>query len=102
MRLFSFGGYGSALAALALMVFGAYDSYPFKSMLRQQPPHGKVATCGRGPRESNFALTYIDFMGFLTLENFQLPTLGVAKKVALTPGPNFCYLMSLLIRYYKI
>ena len=28
MRLFSFGGYGLALAALALMVFGAYDSYP--------------------------------------------------------------------------
>jgi len=28
MRLFSFGGYGLALAALALVVFGAYDSYP--------------------------------------------------------------------------
>ena len=28
MRLFSFGGYGFALAALALVVFGAYDSYP--------------------------------------------------------------------------
>ena len=27
MRLFSFGGYGLALAALALVVFGAYDSY---------------------------------------------------------------------------
>jgi len=26
--LFSFGGYGLALAALALVVFGAYDSYP--------------------------------------------------------------------------
>jgi len=29
LRLFSFGGYGLALAALALMVFGAYDSYPY-------------------------------------------------------------------------
>jgi len=29
LRLFSFGGYGLALAALALVVFGAYDSYPF-------------------------------------------------------------------------
>jgi len=29
LRLFSFGGYGLALAALALAVFGAYDSYPF-------------------------------------------------------------------------
>ena len=28
MRLFSFGGHGLALAALALVVFGAYDSYP--------------------------------------------------------------------------
>jgi len=31
LRLSSFGGYGLALAALALVVFGAYDSYPFKS-----------------------------------------------------------------------
>ena len=30
MGLFSFGGYGLALAALALVVFGAYDSYPGK------------------------------------------------------------------------
>ena len=28
MRLFAFGGYGLALAALALVDFGAYDSYP--------------------------------------------------------------------------
>jgi len=28
LRLFSFGGYGLALAALPLVVFGAYDSYP--------------------------------------------------------------------------
>jgi len=28
LRLFSFGGYGLALAALALVIFGAYDSYP--------------------------------------------------------------------------
>jgi len=29
LRLFSFGGYGLALAALAPVVFGAYDSNPF-------------------------------------------------------------------------
>jgi len=29
LQLFSFGGYGLALAALALVVFGAYDSYPY-------------------------------------------------------------------------
>jgi len=28
LRLFSFGGYGLALAALAMAVFDAYDSYP--------------------------------------------------------------------------
>jgi len=28
LRLFSFGDYGLALAALALAVFGAYDTYP--------------------------------------------------------------------------
>jgi len=28
LRLFSFGGCGLALAALALVTFGAYDSYP--------------------------------------------------------------------------
>jgi len=28
LRLFSFGGYGLALAALAHVVFGAYDSHP--------------------------------------------------------------------------
>jgi len=28
LRLFSFYGYGLALAALALVLFGAYDSYP--------------------------------------------------------------------------
>jgi len=28
LRLFSFGGYGLVLAALALVLFGAYDSYP--------------------------------------------------------------------------
>jgi len=34
LQLFSFGGYGLALAALALVVFGAYDSYPIKCQVR--------------------------------------------------------------------
>jgi len=34
LQLFSFGGYGLALAALALVVFGAYDSYPNMSLER--------------------------------------------------------------------
>jgi len=36
LRLFSFGGYGLALAALALVVFGAYDSYPATSNLTRK------------------------------------------------------------------
>ena len=32
MRLFSFGGDGLALAALAHVAFGAYDSYPLKNI----------------------------------------------------------------------
>jgi len=35
LRLFSFGGYGLALAALALVVFGAYDSYPTLAIFDQ-------------------------------------------------------------------
>jgi len=37
LRLFSFGGYGLALAALALVVFGAYDSYPIQKLSNQKP-----------------------------------------------------------------
>jgi len=36
LRLLSFGGYGLALAALALVVFGAYDSYPAKNYLKPE------------------------------------------------------------------
>jgi len=36
LRLFSFGGYG-----LALVVFGAYDSY-LPSQRQQQPPRGVI------------------------------------------------------------
>jgi len=39
LRLFSFGGYGLAPAALALVVFGAYDSYPLFS---RDPYEGRV------------------------------------------------------------
>jgi len=34
LRLFSFGGYGLALAALALVVFGAFESYPDTTTIR--------------------------------------------------------------------
>jgi len=42
LRLFSFGGYGSALAALALVVSGAYDSYPIRYKEYQSLSHGPV------------------------------------------------------------
>jgi len=32
LRLFSFGGYGLALAALALVVFGVIECSPFKTI----------------------------------------------------------------------
>jgi len=48
LRLFSFGGYGLALAALALVVFGAYDSYPHCSLSFFQTLMGKLAVGGSG------------------------------------------------------
>jgi len=36
LRLFSFGGYGLALAALALVFFGAYDSYPTDAIVKEE------------------------------------------------------------------
>jgi len=49
LRLFSFGGYGLALAAMALVVFGAYDSYPFEPFITsagiQRRIRGSIALC---------------------------------------------------------
>jgi len=42
LRLFSFGGYGLALAALALVVFGAYDSYLELSANKRQVRLGRA------------------------------------------------------------
>jgi len=36
LRLFSFGGYGLALAALALVVFGATECPPFRFTMTNQ------------------------------------------------------------------
>jgi len=43
LRLFSFGGYGLARVALALVVFGAYGSYP-------NIPTGEEALLGGQPQ----------------------------------------------------
>jgi len=43
LRLFSFGGDGLALAPLALVVFGAYDSYPVGgAILKKTMPKGRI------------------------------------------------------------
>jgi len=44
LRLFSFGGYGLALAALALVVFGAYDSYPSEQYVAEPKSFHNQAT----------------------------------------------------------
>jgi len=48
LRLYSFGGYGLALAALALVVFGAYDSYPFQIHRVASP-----SPCQRAPKNES-------------------------------------------------
>jgi len=45
LRLFLICGYGLALAALALVVFGAYDSYPFATFLVWRL---RIGACGVG------------------------------------------------------
>jgi len=50
LRLSSFGGYGLALAALALVVFGAYDSYPHAlHSLRRKVSGQHCAVCETYP-----------------------------------------------------
>jgi len=45
LRLFSFGGYGLALAALALVGFGAYDRYPIISCSTYVIVVDKASSC---------------------------------------------------------
>jgi len=50
LRLFSFGGYGLALAALALVVFGAIECSPFFPFFVAKL--GEVTGKGRGMRKT--------------------------------------------------
>jgi len=54
LRLSSFGGYGLALAALALVVFRAYDSYPINPIRKDQITSGK---CENLDSSGSFCLT---------------------------------------------
>jgi len=53
LRLFSFGGYGLALAALALVVFGAHDSYPIKTF-KSGVENLKIGKIGIHPSSSSY------------------------------------------------
>jgi len=48
LRLFSFCGYGLALAALALVLFGAYDSYPTECFTTFKAKISLTNLCQRG------------------------------------------------------
>jgi len=71
LRLVSFYGYGLALAALALVLFGAYDSYPTKTSLENAPiktERANAITCRMFLFFSNGCLQaiYFDFFKFLS------------------------------------
>jgi len=62
LRLFSFGGYGLALAAMALVVFGAYDS---------DPQWGFALRLGLVFRPNVFVLSLAPKLQRVTLTTFQ-------------------------------
>jgi len=47
LQLFSFCGYGLALAALVLELFGAYDSYPLREEEPSQKKRSRASCAGR-------------------------------------------------------
>jgi len=54
LRLFSFGGYGLALAALALVGFGAIECPPFSEVLSRQANAGATEVGGIGLGDRQF------------------------------------------------
>jgi len=52
LRLFSFGGYGLALAALALMVFGVIKCAPYDAIFAYLPLSTSKSTCHISPQKS--------------------------------------------------
>jgi len=65
LRLFSFGGYELALAALALVVFGAYYSYPIKTILTQISATARKVASKKQPPNG----PYFKIMFFLTMSH---------------------------------
>jgi len=85
LRLFSFGGYGLALAALALVVFGAYDSYPYEiSSFSQTGPlicNGKTTYM----KSELFSKGYFNFTdGLKPFSSYSCVTLNSESNVAET------------------
>jgi len=60
LRLFSFCGYGLALAALALEVFGTHDSYPKDGRQKVEDQRGEI-------QPFNFSASYQEAVHFLTI-----------------------------------
>jgi len=67
LRLFSFGGYGSALAALALVVFGSYDSYPAGQQLSKAEIPNLSISLGTRLGEGNVTLFHRSSVTVLSL-----------------------------------
>jgi len=75
LRLLSFGGYGLALAALALVVFGAYDSYPTVQRLMVLPSDSKNLLLGIDFMLNEKHKSYLIFLSkgvyiFMVFEHF--------------------------------
>jgi len=54
LRLFSFGGYGLALAALALVVFGAIECPPPAEICRHSILYFEVTVRGLGKKNRDY------------------------------------------------
>jgi len=70
LRLSSFCGYGLTLAALALVLFGAYDSYPADSTLRVS--EDLIERKGERFQEQSVGLLHYIASDILTLKERQM------------------------------
>jgi len=89
LRLFSFGGYGLALAALALVVFGAIEyppstnRYSFLSnrALNPLPPSDDVRQQKKTILEDLFSSVLSQFKKYYTSGNLKLVNVGILKSL---------------------
>jgi len=84
LRLFSFGGYGLALAALALGVFGAIEFPPIFSVQYYQ--NKKKISPSENPK-----FNYLGIFQCLKLRNSMGKIVGISLKLNFTPNTLCCY-----------